>query len=766
MPFASRFSWLFFLSMGLSACNQGDYTNQGFDPFMPPVTHSPYVDHPYLQEFNHTSNELEPGIGPLVSVLIPPALSDLENPTQITPRGVVLHNAQGSPSIVEIDEADGDLVAAAYHPAGLVMSGPSRLYFYRRENLSSFDAPQGVVINGLAHGGDRVYLLTNHGIGWVDDSDSIRWPSGDSSVSAACQDNGILFVAGDGFISAYTVLQGDALGDPLWTLHAENGFDLGHVAGLVTDVFLPRALDLVVVAQGGVRGYDLSGKTPRMVDVAEFAQDRVPLANPTFVMKTSDGGFLVGTSSGAYRIMDRGQGPEWRVYNAERWLPDENVRYGATDASVDDGPIYLATAGGLAKVTARRLTLEEKLVSFVNRIVQRHDRDGAVADSHLSTRGNLDSNIPWDSDNDGGWTCYWILAECFRYKVTGDPEAKAHFDKSLDRMLSLRTLTGTDYFLARSVIRKQGCQLDDCDDPDDGEWFTSPDGQWWVKGDTSNDEVTSHMFMMGHAYDLCADAEQRERIRAHVDGIAGGIVDHGYQLWDIDGKVTTYGQFDPEYVNDSLPGKYGDGGHRSAQMLAILDLAYYMTKKKMYIDAKTELIEQDHYDENTIHESEYPFRAGSGDGDELVTQAFFVLLRYEQDPALREKWLEGWRRTYGNIRQQQGAFWDITNAVVGGDDPSFEYAGRWLRLAPVDMIRWTQHNSQRLDLVRAPDYYHDAGRMRSDGYIIPYDERPCDRWNTDQFKVDGGMGGWTEMDGADVLEPYWMGRYYGFIVTE
>ena len=28
------------------------------------------------------------------------------------------------------------------------------------------------------------------------------------------------------------------------------------------------------------------------------------------------------------------------------------------------------------------------------------------------------------------------------------------------------------------------------------------------------------------------------------------------------------------------------------------------------------------------------------------------------------------------------------------------------------------------------------------------------------------MGGWREMDGADALMPYWLGRYYGFIVPE
>ena len=277
-----------------------------------------------------------------------------------------------------------------------------------------------------------------------------------------------------------------------------------------------------------------------------------------------------------------------------------------------------------------------------------------MADSRLSVRGDLASSVSYDSDNDGGWTCYWVLSECFRYQVTGDAEAKAHFDKSLERMLSLQTLTGTDHFLARSVIRKDGCLLDDCDGPDDGEWFTSPDSEWWVKGDTSNDEVTSHMFMMAHAYDLCADADQQAAIRQHVSRIIGGIIDNGYQLNDIDGECTTYGQFDPFYVNEWVEGAFGDGGRRSAQILAALSLAYYMTGDEKFMDAKRYLMDEHHYGDNVVRESEYQYRKGSGDGDELGTQAFFVLLRYESDPELRAKWLEGWRRSYGNTRLQAG----------------------------------------------------------------------------------------------------------------
>jgi len=38
-------------------------------PWMPPAYPDPVKDEPFLQEYNHTSNQVEPGIGPLVAVL-------------------------------------------------------------------------------------------------------------------------------------------------------------------------------------------------------------------------------------------------------------------------------------------------------------------------------------------------------------------------------------------------------------------------------------------------------------------------------------------------------------------------------------------------------------------------------------------------------------------------------------------------------------------------------------------------------------------------
>ncbi|MCB9789279.1 MAG: hypothetical protein H6744_21595 [Deltaproteobacteria bacterium] len=738
-------------------------------PWTPPPPEYAVVDEPYLQEFNHTTNEVDPAIGALVSVVLPaPERSDLERPTQVTPRALVRRGAGGAPALVSIPADEPDLVAAVAVGPLVALAGPGAVYRVGAEGaVERFAAPPGLTVRGLAEGGAKALLLTDRGVGTLGAAGEASWPEAGEAVDAALWTDQGLLVARGPVVSLHTPSAEGGPGAVLWKLGPDEGLGVGTVRALVPSVSLPVALDLVVVGDEGLAGVRWAGGNPELVTDDAFADSRVPLGEPRAAVRASDGGFIVATAGGAYRAMDRGDGFEWRVYPAERWLPSGDVRAVATDPGLPDGPVWFATAGGLATVTARRITLEQKLAAFVERVVERHDREGAVADSHLTVRGDLSSNIPWDSDNDGGWTSYWLLGECYRWRVTGAADARANFDRALDGMLRLQTETGTDWFLARSVIRKEGCQLDDCDDPDDGQWFTSPDGVFWVKGDTSNDEVISHLFMMGPAYDLCADEAQRARIRQHVSRIVGGLIDHGYQLVDLDGEVTTYGQFDPAFCNNFLILE-SDGGRRSLAMLAALELAWYMTGEPRFLEAKAWLMAEQHYADNADGEAGGLFRGGSysGDNDELSVQSWFTLLRVEHDPELHARWLAGWEKNHANTRLQQAAWWNLAHAALTGEaDPEeLQAAVRWLRLAPVDLIRWNVRGSHRRDLAPPPAFYAQTGRVRTDGRILPYDERPCERWNTDQFHIDGGADGWTEMDGADVLEPYWMARYFGFIV--
>lgn len=743
-------------------------------PFVPARPTAPVRDEPYVQETNHTINEVDPALVPLVAVMVPPAgFETADRPLQVTPRGLAWAKEGDAWTFKGPADGEADLVAGAGGPGVVALASPAVLYRVATDGTVTRDlAPEGLTILGLdslADGG--VFLRTDRGAAAVPPAGDMTWPAGGAAVTAVVLIDGLLYAGHpDGTVTLHDFPAAGLPGPEVATLGASDGLLAGPVVGLVAGVTLPTAIDLVVVSEGGMAGLHLTGgggKVAEPVTAPLFAADRVPLERPSGAAKVYDGGFVVAAAGGAFRVVDRGDGPEWRFYGAERWLPSADVRGVATDAATDLAPLYFATAAGLGTVTAERITLEQKMGPFVSRIVGRHDRDGAVADSHLTRRGDLSSNIPWDSDNDGSWTAYWLMGECARYKVTGDPAAKAHFDKSLAAMLFLRTITGTDWFLARAVIRKEGCILDDCDNPDDGKWYSSADDRWWIKRDTSNDELIGHFSMMAMAYEFCADEAQKEGIRAHMAGILGGLIDHGFQLWDpITMAVTTYGQLDPEYVNEWIGGVYGDGGLRAAILLSGLTATYWMTGDSRFAEAKRLLIEEHGYAVAAETEIDHEVRPLSNDNDEMSSWAWWTLLRYETDPVLRARWERGFSGVYDvKLKMQQAGWWGLARATTGFTDMDVQRdVRRWLRVAPVDMIRWDMHNSHRKDVVRVEEPFDGSGGgMRTDGRPLPYDERRTDRFNTDQYRLDGGMGGTIEMDGAEVLMTYWMSRLFGFL---
>ncbi len=790
---------LLMILAGLASCGGGSETDEGTDaipkdtvadlapdiagdlpedqgrleiPFFPAKPSSPVRDQVYAQEVNHTSNEVDPALVPLVAVMMrPTAFGSVDEPLQVTPRGLAWTKGVDAWTFKGPADGEADVLAGTAAPGFVALAGTATLYRVTPDgSVLKALAPDGLAILGLDTAEGIAFVRTDQGVAVLPPDGPIAWPANEEPVSAVAIIDELLYLGHpDGTVTLHELPVDGQPGAAIASLGPSDGLLAGPVVALLKDVGLPQAIDLVVVSDGGLAGLKLLGGGGKIAEaVAEplFAQNRVPLGNPRAAAKVQDGGFAVVTAGGAYRIVDRGYGPEWRVYGAERWLPNDDARSLATDASVQFAPIFFATAGGLATVTIAPMTLEQKMAPFVSRIVARHDRDGAVADSHLTRKGDLTSNIPWDSDNDGSWTAYWLMGECARWKVTDDPEAKAHFDKSLDAMLFLRDVTDTDWFIARSVIRKEGCILSDCDNPDDGLWYTSKDGKYWIKRDTSNDELIAHFSMMAMSYEFCADDAQRQRIRTHMAGIVGGLIDHGYKLIDpITNDVTTYGQLDPEYVNEWIGGAYGDGGLRAAILLSGLTATYWMTGDARFAEAKRSLIEDHGYAAAAETEIQHEVRPLSMDNDEMSSWAWWTLLRYESDPVLRERWKTGFSGVYDvKLRQQQAALWGMVRATTGFADMDIaQDVRRWLQLVPVDMIRWNVRNSHRKDVVLKDLPFGEGGGERTDGRPLPYDERRNDRFNTDQYRLDGGMDGTIEMDAGEVLLTYWMSRLFGFL---
>src|SRR5208282_3089080 len=88
-------------------------------------------------------------------------------------------------------------------------------------------------------------------------------------------------------------------------------------------------------------------------------------------------------------------------------------------------------------------------------------------------------------------------------------------------------------------------------------------------------------------------------------------------------------------------------------------------------------------------------------------------------------------------------------------------AVRTLYRMPVDTVEWTVKNSDRDGI--AMDSATDRFQRRQATVLLPPDERPVMKWNSNPFDIDGGSDGRGEDDGAAFLLPYWMGRYLGLI---
>jgi len=145
-------------------------------PYVPPPLANPYVDRPYVQEFNPNPTLVEPGIGPLVAVVFPPeGHVSLDRPTQVTPRGYVLHPAGGGPSIVKIPDDQPDLVSAAASDTMMVLASPGYAYVVSPTGeITPHAAPDGIAITGLAPGSlYQIWVLTDHGLGRFMDADSM-----------------------------------------------------------------------------------------------------------------------------------------------------------------------------------------------------------------------------------------------------------------------------------------------------------------------------------------------------------------------------------------------------------------------------------------------------------------------------------------------------------------------------------------------------------------------------------------------------------------
>jgi hypothetical protein len=476
---------------------------------------------------------------------------------------------------------------------------------------------------------------------------------------------------------------------------------------------------------------------------------RPPWEPVTVAGRDHQGRLWIGTVQG----LARWTGKRWHAYHSRRWLPDDRVNDVAFDG---EGAVWVATAGGAARIATEKMTLEGNAERFHAALRKRHVWRGLVRASRLESPGQVEPfRLPSD-DNDGLWTALYVAAESFRYAATGDDEARRNATESLDALLLLESITDLPGFIARSYMPAgEGPQHG-------GEWHRSRDGRWDWKGDTSSDELDGHVFAWSVYYDLVADEAYRRRIAEVASRVMDRILGDGYLWLGPNDKPTTWGMWAPDQLNHH-PKWILERGLNSLEILSHLKVAHHVTGDEKYHREYMALIDDHGYAINTILQKiVFPPTEVNHSDDELAFLAYYPLLQYEKDPRLREIYRMSLERSWLAERPERSALFNFIygSAADGPFDLAESVAS--LRDVPLDLVCWTVRNSTRNDVPRAKFLGRFDQAVAS--VVLPPSERRLIRWNGDPYQLDGGHDGLREDDGTFFLLPYWMARYYQFLV--
>ena len=548
----------------------------------------------------------------------------------------------------------------------------------------------------------------------------------------------------------------------------------------------------------------LAGLACRTKDGWKFyeGRDGLPYSDFTCAAAGDDGRVWFGTRIGLVGFSDG----RFLYREGPRYMPGNEIRSIAVDK---DGTPWLATDGGVAALKSRSMTLAEKATFYEQQIDQYIKRTpyGYTSEVSLKAPGDYSEITYHDSDNDGLWTAMYGASQCYAVAVTGSDRHRAAAKQAFEAIRFLQKVTQGGKpspplgYIARSILSTDGRN------PNDGglesdrrmklrdrgwkiyepRWPTSADGKWYWKSDTSSDELDGHYFFLPLYYDLVANTEsEKERVREVVRDLTDHLIEHNYQLIDIDGLPTRWAIFNPEDLNQK-PQRWEGRGLNSLSILSYLVVAEHMTGDKKYSEAIEYLRKKHSYEANAMV-GKVQFGAGSGNqsDDEMAIMNFYTLLKYTKDEQLQTTMRFSMFAYWSLLSSARNPFFHFAYAVHGlGHEHKTMHAtipldpwDGWLEDSlgtltgfPLDRANWPQKNSHRLDVVALPRVRGNPPKtsatvMRGncvDGKVLPIENRHFNHWNTDAWRVDYPGSGKELASGAVYLLPYYMGRYHGFI---
>jgi len=457
--------------------------------------------------------------------------------------------------------------------------------------------------------------------------------------------------------------------------------------------------------------------------------------------------YWVGTTRGAVRAVNG----EYHYFGYERWLPHEKVNAIACGENV----AYIATDGGLGIITYEPYTLQKKAAWYKRGL----EEWGMKRLGFINTliRNEDGTYTRFLSDNDGGWVCHYLDALCFEYAVTGDPQVRAEAVDVFKSVKWTEEITPIDGFPARAIyaVGEDAIKAATGSAGRPSEWNPTEDGLWEWKGDTSSDEVMSHIFTVSLFHDLVAEGQEQEAAKEHLQRMIDHIIDNGWCLRDLDGKPTVWARWEPEFINNLM--HRDERGLNSIQALSFVALANVIVGGQKYQAAKQQLLDWN-YDKNALGQK-ILFPNYTHFDDRLAFLAYYPLLRYETDPELRATIMRSMQRSWEIKRVENQPWFCYVYGALTGNECENARAVQHLREYPLDCTNYSFTNSHRQDL-HVPAGYKNY--VSDNHKAMGPREQGIRRWDRNPLELDGG-GGRGILDPSSYLDAYWMGRYYGFI---